>query len=111
MGGLMLTHGIPKLLKFGSLKASFPDPLGIGSLASLVSALGAEVGCAALVILGAATRISVIPLVFTMAVAALVVHGDDPWQEKELAVVYGAAFLVLFFSGAGRFSIDGRRAD
>lgn len=109
-GGMMLSHGIPKLMKFASMKDSFPDPLGIGHMPSLASAVGAEVGCAALIVIGLATRLAALPLVFTMAVAAFVFHGDDPWAKKELAVLYGLAFLVLFFTGAGRFSIDGRRS-
>ena len=109
VGGMMLSHGIPKLMNFASKKDGFPDPLGIGHMGSLVSAIGAEVGCAALLVIGLGTRLAALPLVFTMAIAAFVVHGGDPWAKKELAVLYGLAFLVLFFTGAGRFSIDGRR--
>lgn len=107
-GGMMAVHGIQKLGKFADLKDTFPDPLGIGHLPSLVSAVGAEVGCALLVVLGLATRLAAVPVVFTMAVAALVVHGDDPWQKKELAMLYGLAFLALVLTGAGRYSVDAR---
>lgn len=62
-----------------------------------------------LVVIGFGTRLAALPLVFTMGIAAFVVHGSDPWAKKELAVLYGAVFLVLFFTGAGRFSVDGRR--
>lgn len=108
-GGMMAVHGIQKLLSFSESKDAFPDPLGIGHLPSLVSAIGTELGCAILVIVGLATRIAVLPIVFTMGVAAFVVHGGDPWQKKELAVLYGLVFLALAFTGAGRYSIDGRR--
>ncbi|MFT7168802.1 MAG: putative oxidoreductase [Paracoccaceae bacterium] len=108
-GGMMLSHGVPKLMKFASLKDGFPDPLGIGHMASLVSAIGSEVGCAALLVIGLGTRLAALPLAFTMGVAAFVVHGADPWAKKELAVLYGAVFLVFFFTGSGRFSVDGRR--
>jgi putative oxidoreductase len=78
-------------------------------MASLVSAIGSEVGCAALLVIGLGTRLAALPLAFTMGVAAFVVHGADPWAKKELAVLYGAVFLVFFFTGSGRFSVDGRR--
>lgn len=107
-GGTMAVHGIQKLAKFGELKGGFPDPLGIGHLPSLVSAIGTELGCSVLVIVGLATRLAAIPVVFTMAVAAFLVHGDDPWAKKELAVLYGLVFLALVFTGAGRYSVDGR---
>ncbi|QDV06276.1 DoxX [Planctomycetes bacterium Poly30] len=109
-GGMMMSHGIPKLAKFSELKGSFPDPLGIGHLLSLVSAIGCEVGCGLLVVLGLGTRIATLPVVFTMGVAAFIVHGSDPWAKKELAVLYGLVFLAFFFTGAGRFSIDGKNA-
>lgn len=108
-GGMMAVHGIQKLAKFGELKDGFPDPLGIGHLPSLVSAVGAELGCSLLVIVGLATRLVAIPVVFTMAVAAFLVHGGDPWAKKELAVLYGLVSLALVFTGAGRYSLDGRR--
>lgn len=105
-GGLMLVHGIPKLTGFAEKADKFPDPLGMGSQLSLISAIGAEVGCAALLIVGLATRLAALPLAFTMLVAVSMVHGSDPWAKKELAVVYLCAYLCLFFTGAGRFSLD-----
>lgn len=108
-GGMMLKHGIPKLVDFAAKKDVFPDPLGIGSAASLASAVGAEVGCSVLLILGLRTRLAALPLAFTMGVAAFVVHGANPWAKKELALLYGAVYITVFFTGAGRFSLDGRR--
>lgn len=106
-GGMMLVHGWQKLTAFNELAAVFPDPLGMGSRWSLIAAIGAEFGCSALLITGMATRLAAIPLAFTMGVALFIVHGADPWQKKELAAAYLAAYLVLFFTGAGKFSLDG----
>lgn len=112
-GGFMLVgHGWSKLMSFGEKAASFPDPLGIGNELSMGSAVFCEVICSALVILGLATRMAVLPLVFTMAVAAVIIHGGDPLfmgggAAKEPALIYLTAFAVLFFTGAGRFSLDG----
>lgn len=109
-GGMMAHHGLGKLKDFGAMKETFADPLGIGQLPSLVSAIGAELGCALLVAIGLATRLAAIPVVFTMSVAAFLVHGGDPWQKKELAVLYGLVFLALVFTGAGRYSVDAKLA-
>ncbi len=105
-GGLMLVHGIPKLQAFSELKDKFPDPLGMGSQLSLISAIGSEVGCAILLILGLGTRLVAIPLAFTMAVAAFVVHAEDPWNKKELAIAFLCAYVALIFTGGGAFSLD-----
>jgi putative oxidoreductase len=41
-----------------------------------------------------------------MLVAAFVVHGGDPWRDKELAIMYFVIYLVILVAGPGRFSID-----
>ncbi len=107
-GGMLLGgHGWQKLADFGDVAARFPDPLGLGSPSfSLALAVFAEVLCALAVIFGAATRFAAIPLVFTMLVAAFLVHGDDPWSKKEFALLYAVPFLTLVFTGAGKFSVD-----
>jgi len=46
---------------------------------------------------------------FTMLVAAFVVHGADSFADKEKALLYFAVFLAIYFMGAGKFSIDGAR--
>ena len=103
---MLMGHGWGKLMSYGEMSTSFPDPLGIGSGPSLIGAIIGEVVCSALVMLGLATRFFVLPLVFTMIVAAFVVHGGDPFATKELALVYLSAFALLYFTGPGSFSID-----
>ena len=104
---MLLAHGWPKLMKFGELADKFPDPLGMGSQLSLVLAIGAEVGCSVLLIIGLFTRLAAIPLAVTMIVAFFVVHGADPWKVKELAALYLAVYATLAFTGAGHLSVDG----
>jgi putative oxidoreductase len=124
-GGYMLTHGWGKLqMVFAGKFADFPDPIGLGGPLSLVLATFAEFVCAILVMIGFGTRFAAAPIVFTMAVAALVAHGSDPWTSgeaarlfsagetkfpvsKEPAVLFLTVFLTLIFTGAGRLSIDG----
>ena len=105
-GGLMLTHGIPKIMNYATLATQFPDPLGMGSQLSVTMAIGAEVGCSALLILGLFTRLATIPLIITMLVAILIVHGGDPFAKKELAITYLIPFLTLLLTGPGRFACD-----
>lgn len=124
VGGYMLTHGWGKLqsLLDGQYDA-IGDPIGLGGFVSLTLAVLGEFVCSLLVMAGLATRLAAVPLVITMAVAAFVVHGGDPWSSetaanaffagemeypgsKEPAIIYLLAFLTLVFTGAGRFSID-----
>ncbi len=106
--GLMMciNHGVPKLSKFGDEPVKFADPLGLGAMPSLVLAVGAEVLCALLIVIGLGTRLASAPLVITMLVAAFIVHGDDPFSKKEFALVYAIPFLTLMLTGPGKFSLD-----
>jgi len=107
VGAMMVFgHGWGKLTSFAERSSAFPDPLGVGSSLSMALATGAEVFCALAVILGFATRWAAVPLMVTMLVAALVIHGDDPWAKKEFALLYFFSFATLFLTGAGRYSLD-----
>jgi len=106
-GGFMLTHGLGKLNKlFGDDPIQFADPLGVGVTASLALTVFAEVLCALFLIVGFATRLSAIPLVITMLVAAFVVHANDGFGKQELPLLYAINYLVIAISGAGKYSVD-----
>ena len=106
LGGMMLTHGWPKLVNYSERSSSFPDPLGIGNELSLISTLLAEFVCALLLMVGLASRLALIPLMFAMFVAGFIHHFDDPFSSKEKALLFLVAFLVLFVTGPGKYSAD-----
>lgn len=107
-GGMMLfSHGWGKLMKFfGDGPITFGNPIGLGEELSWALAVFAEVFCSFLLIIGLTTRWAAIPLIITMAVAAFIVHGDDPFGKKEFAILYLVTYLVLLLTGAGRYSLD-----
>jgi putative oxidoreductase len=105
-GGIMLIeHGLPKWSRFTWGQSQFPDPLGLGPDVSLLLAMFAEIVCASLVVLGVLTRLSLVPLIITMGVAFFIVHGADPLQKKELALMYLLGYATMFFQGPGDFSL------
>ncbi|MBM65829.1 MAG: 1-pyrroline-5-carboxylate dehydrogenase [Myxococcales bacterium] len=105
---MLLGHGWPKLANFAAKSAHFPDPLGVGSSLSLSLAIVGEVLAPLLIILGLFTRLATVPLIITMVVAAVMVHGGDPWAKKEFALLYALPAIALLFTGAGRHSLDAR---
>lgn len=105
-GGAMITHGWPKFQKALSGNFKFGDPIGLGPEASLILASFAEMICSVLVIIGLATRWATVPLMFTMSVALFIVHADDGFGTKEKALLFLGAFLVLFLTGPGKYSVD-----
>lgn len=100
-------HGWGKFVRlFGSEEISFADPFGLGPGFSLGLAAFAEVICALLVTVGLFTRAATIPLIITMVTAFFVAHLDDPFGQQEKVILFAGAYLALFFTGAGRYSID-----
>lgn len=106
-GGMMLTHGIPKIGRLlGEGPVKFADPFGLGPEISLVMAIIAEVVCAILVMIGFKTRLATIPLILTMLTAAFYAHWNDPFGKKELPLLYVCVFLAILAFGAGKYALD-----
>lgn len=107
-GGLtmLLAHGIPKIQKASIIAGQFPDPFGIGNPVSFWLVVFAEVIAAALLVLGALTRISCIPLIVTMLVAVFVIHAADPFQKQELGLMFLVVYSALLAIGPGKYSLD-----
>lgn len=107
IGCFMLVHGLPKLQTLvagGTI--SFPDPIGVGVIPSLILAIFAEVFCSILVILGFATRLAVIPLMITMLVAIFIIHVPDGFQKQELPSHFLLVYFFLMLAGSGKYSVD-----
>ena len=107
IAALMLGHGIPKLfMLFGSQEISFADPIGIGQTATLTLVVFAEVICSLLIAFGLATRLASFILLFTMAFAFFVIHAEDPFQMKELALIYLIIYTFITIVGSGKYALD-----
>ena len=124
--GFMVLHGWGKVqMLIDGRSAEFVDPIGLGATTGLALTAFAEFLCAMLVGAGFITRIAAIPPALSMAVSAFVSQADRPltsgeavrqlvngvstaetYSSKEPALLFLAAFLALFFTGPGRFSVD-----
>ncbi|MCU0357300.1 MAG: DoxX family protein [Cyclobacteriaceae bacterium] len=106
---ILFGHGLGKVSRlFGPEEIKFADPYGLGPAFSLGLATFAEVICSVLIIAGLFTRAALIPLVFTMFTIVFVVNFDKGFGDIEKAALFGMAFLALFFTGPGKYSIDAR---
>ncbi|HUG12191.1 MAG TPA: DoxX family protein [Opitutaceae bacterium] len=105
---MLMLHGWGKLMSLLSGEARIPDVLGIGSMATLILAVLAEVVCSALLILGLWTRLAAAFLIATMGCAFALAHkfALTGGNSGELALIYLVGFLVIFFAGAGKYSVD-----
>ena len=105
IGMLFMMHGLDKAVNFNILVGNFPDPFGIGSFATLLLVVFAELFCAIFFIFGLLYRIIMIPMIIAMAVAFFGIHHSDMTQG-ELAFLYFVIFILMYIAGPGRFSLD-----
>lgn len=104
-GVLFFTHGLDKLMNFNELSYTYPDVLGFGSYMTLMVTIFCEFCCSLFLIAGLLVRIMTIPMIIAMGVAFFDVH-DAMMPEGELALIYFIMFIILFFVGPGRYSVD-----
>jgi len=104
--GLSLAHGINKLPPSdqfieGVEAMGLPLPIVGAWAAALAEFLGGI-----LVAIGLLTRPAAFFALATMCVAFFVVHGGDPFSDRELAMLYGLPMLAFCLAGSGRLSVD-----
>ncbi|MBE6234309.1 MAG: DoxX family protein [Bacteroidales bacterium] len=104
-GALFMMHGLDKIMNFEQLSYTYPDVMGLGSYMTLMLAIFTEFCCSVFLITGLMFRITVIPMIVSMAVAFFDIH-DAMMPEGELSLIYLVLFLVLYITGPGRYSLD-----
>tara|TARA_B100001059_G_C17351097_1_gene340565 strand:+ start:73 stop:447 length:375 start_codon:yes stop_codon:yes gene_type:complete len=102
----LITHGYGKFLKVINVNFKFSDPIGIGVTPSLILASFGEFIAPIFIILGWKTRLFAVFPILTMLVAFVIVHDGDPFSKKEKSLMYLIAFIVIYFTGPGKYSID-----
>lgn len=107
-GAVFLDHGYQKLFVFGlsGVTGAFthmgvPLPGVMGPLIALLEVFGAIA-----LILGFLTRPLALAFVCDMLGAILLVQLKNGFSHYELEFLLCASSLALFFTGAGRYSID-----
>lgn len=104
--GLMLRHGLEKLMNFSTTAEHFPALLGMDSRTSLIMAIFGEVVCALAVVVGLLTRPALLALIINMGVAFFLAHSGSV-ADGELALMYLLVYIFLFWAGPGHLSADG----
>ena len=105
-GLLLCGHGWGKITHIAAMAPSFPDPIHLGSVPSFWLVVTAEVLCSSLLVLGLFSRAATIPIIGFLSIAFFIHHAHDPWQKREMALVYLIPFVTLFFTGPGKFALD-----
>ena len=100
-------HGYDKIMHFAEMKDKFMPFLGMSPTVSLGLVIFAEFICGIFLIAGLLTRFACIPLIINMSVAVFMAHGGDILGKGQPAFLYLLSFVVLLFTGAGKYSLDG----
>lgn len=104
-GILFFSHGLDKMLNFNELSYTYPSVLGFGSYMTLMVSIFCEFACSLFLIAGLLVRITVIPMIASMAVAFFDIH-DGMFPAGELSLIYMILFVILYITGPGRYSVD-----
>ena len=105
-GGLIMYHGCRKILAFDEVYPWFPDPIGLGSSVSFVVVVAIEILFGLCIAVGFLTRLAVIPVLFTMAVAFFIAYSRFQFMDREVSFAYLLLSGVVFLAGSGRYSAD-----
>ncbi|WP_281632288.1 DoxX family protein [Flavobacterium luteolum] len=105
-GGLMLFHGVSKLIHGISFLV---DNMGAFGYAVYIGEVLAPIA----ILLGFRTRIAAVLLAITCVVAVATAHAQDIFTISdhggyalELLMLYLFGALALFFTGAGKFAVS-----
>ena len=104
-GVLFFMHGLDKMTNFSQLSVSYPSVFGLGSYTTLMLSIFCEFACSLFLMSGLMTRIILIPMIASMAVAFFDIH-DGMMPEGELSLIYLIVFIIIFSIGPGRYSVD-----
>lgn len=104
-GLLFAHHGLDKLQHFSDTVAHFPTPFGWSPEVAVGLSIFGELACGIAFVFGFLTRLTLIPMMFMMIVAIATAHGGSI-TEGEFAFLYLVIFVLAWFAGPGKFSID-----
>ena len=104
VGLMFIQHGMQKL--FGALGGTQVESyISLFGLAGFIEFFGGL-----LIVLGLFTRIAALFGIFDMLGAWFIVHTPQGWipiiNRGELAVMFFAAFLIIFVRGSGKAGLD-----
>jgi putative oxidoreductase len=103
---LMYAHGLKKLGIGVAEAEQVPNPLHLPETLNNLFALSANLIFPVFVILGLFTRLAVLPILAVTLTGYFLLHLHDAPLIKDPPFMYSLSFLLVFFLGAGKYSLD-----
>ena len=103
---LFRVHGLKKFKGSNGRPEVVPNPLHLPQQLNSLVATFSDTVVPALVVLGIAVRLVILPTIGVTAIGYFVVHRHDPIEVRDVPYIYTLCFLLLLFIGAGTLSLD-----
>ncbi|TWR29633.1 DoxX family protein [Mucilaginibacter pallidiroseus] len=103
---LFRVHGMKKFRGNDGKPEVVPNPLGLPAPINNLIATLSDTVVPLLIVLGALTRLAVLPTIGVTAVGYFVVHRHDSLEVRDVPYIYTICFLLLLVIGPGSYSID-----
>ena len=103
---LFRVHGMKKFRGNNGKPEIVPNPLGLPQALNNLIATFSDTIVPALLILGVATRLVILPTIGVTATGYFVVHRKDPLEIRDVPYIYTVIFLFLLFTGPGTIAVD-----
>lgn len=101
---MAFAHGMGKIPPSAQF-TGYVTSLGMPGFMAWGAALAEFLG-GILIATGLMTRLNSAALAVTMAVAAFMAHGADPFAKQEKALLYLVCCIFIFIAGPGKLSLD-----
>lgn len=103
---LMVVHGLKKIAIGTGIAETLPNPFGFPYWFNDSFAIAANLIFPLFIIVGFYTRLATIPVLAVTLSGYFVVHLHDPLLISDVPFMYSLAFMLIAFSGAGKYSLD-----
>lgn len=103
---LIYAHGLKKIGIGTATAEVVPNPLGFSETFNQAFATTANLVMPLFIILGLMTRLATLPILAVTLTGYFVLHFNDPILVKDVPLVYSLCFMLICFTGAGKYSVD-----
>lgn len=103
---LIIVHGLKKIGVGTGVPETVPNPFNFPNWFNDSFAIAANLIFPLFIIVGYYTRIASIPILAVTLSGYFVVHWNDPLLVSDVPFMYSLSFLLIAFSGAGKYSLD-----
>lgn len=105
---LIVVHGLKKIGIGTEMAEKVPNPFHFPELINQIFAISSNLLFPIFIIMGFYTRIATIPILIVTLSGYFIVHWNDTLLQSDIPFMYSMAFLLVAFTGAGKYSIDSK---